>query len=473
MDLLVIGGSDAGVTAALRARELAPDVEVTVVVADEYPNYSICGIPYHVSGDVPDWRSLAHRTRADLEATGMRLRLNETAVSIDPAAHVVQTRSSDGDLRQIGYDKLIIATGAVPVRPPIQGLDQLGAADGVHVLHSMDDTFALTDDLDKRRPATAAIIGAGYIGVEMAEALSARGLRVTVFEQFSQVLPNTLDPALAKLVETELVGHGVEVLTGVSVGSVVRDYVPGGVLLSCSDSSTRRADVVLVVTGVRPETSLAAASGAGLGVRGAIIVDERMRTSVPDVYAAGDCVHTHHRLLDSPVYLPLGTTAHKQGRVAGENAIGGDAAFAGVCSTQVVKVFDTVVAATGFRDSAARDAGFAPLTVAGVFDDHKAYYPGSTPVHVAITGDRKTGRLLGAQLVGRLGAEISKRVDTFATAITYVASVADVGDLDLSYTPPLGSPYDAVQLATQAWTRAVRSPTRHVNPREGRPSSAL
>ncbi|GII54143.1 putative pyridine nucleotide-disulphide oxidoreductase [Planotetraspora thailandica] len=454
MDLVIIGGSDAGITAALRARELAPDVDVTVVVADEYPNYSICGIPYHISGDVPDWRSLAHRTRADIEATGMRLRLSETAVSIDSTAHIVQTHGSDGDLRQIGYDKLIIATGAVPARPPIRGLDQLGATDGVHVLHSMDDTFSLTDDLDKRHPAAAAIIGAGYIGVEMAEALSARGIHVTVFEQFPQVLPNTLDPELAKRVEAELAGHGVEVLTGMTVSSIARDDDgPAGVLLSCSDGSTRRADVVLVVTGVRPEASLAAAAGAQLGIRGAIVVDPRMRTSIPDVYAAGDCVHTHHRLLPSPAYLPLGTTAHKQGRVAGENAVGGDATFSGVCSTQVVKVFDTVIAATGLQDGAARDAGYAPLTVTGSYDDHKAYYPGATPVHINITGDRTTGRLLGAQLVGRLEAEIAKRVDTYATAIHYGAGVADIGDLDLAYTPPLGSPYDATQLAAHAWLR--------------------
>jgi NADPH-dependent 2,4-dienoyl-CoA reductase/sulfur reductase-like enzyme len=180
-----------------------------------------------------------------------------------------------------------------------------------------------------------------------------------------------------------------------------------------------------------------------------------MRTSLPDVYAAGDCVHTYHRLLDEHVYLPLGSTAHKQGRVAGINAVGGNAVFAGSLGTQAVKVFDLVAASTGLRDTTARQAGYDPVTVATTADDHKAYYPGATPIRIRITDDRTTGRLLGAQLLGSRGAEIAKRVDTYATAISYGASIDDIADLDLSYTPPLGSPWDAVQIATTTWRRTV------------------
>jgi NADPH-dependent 2,4-dienoyl-CoA reductase/sulfur reductase-like enzyme len=213
-------------------------------------------------------------------------------------------------------------------------------------------------------------------------------------------------------------------------------------------------DLVLVVVGVRADTELAAAAGAQLGFKGAIEVDTGMRTSLPDIYAAGDCVITHHRLLGT-TWLPLGTTAHKQGRVAGENALGGDRHFAGSLGTQVVKVFDLVAARTGLREHEAlgADQGWAPATTASTPDDHKAYYPGATPIAIRVTGDSRTGRLLGAQLVGRLGAEISKRVDTYAVALFHGMSVDDVSDLDLSYSPPLGSPWDAVQLATQAWTR--------------------
>jgi NADPH-dependent 2,4-dienoyl-CoA reductase/sulfur reductase-like enzyme len=218
---------------------------------------------------------------------------------------------------------------------------------------------------------------------------------------------------------------------------------------------TRTADLVLVVVGVRPETSLAAEAGAELGVKGAIAVDPWMRTNLPDVYAAGDCVITHHRLL-GVTYLPLGTTAHKQGRVAGENALGGNRQFAGSLGTQVVKIFDQAAARTGLRDHEAAPAGFDPVTIETQADDHKAYYPGSHRITIRVTGDRATGRLLGLQLFGHKDAEIAKRVDIAAAAVFHGMTVDAVSELDLSYTPPLGSPWDAVQMAAQAWTRAAQ-----------------
>jgi NADPH-dependent 2,4-dienoyl-CoA reductase/sulfur reductase-like enzyme len=210
--------------------------------------------------------------------------------------------------------------------------------------------------------------------------------------------------------------------------------------------------MVLVVVGVRPNTALAAAAGAELGVGGAISVDRGMRTNLEGVYAAGDCVVTHHRLTGL-TYLPLGTTAHKQGRVAGENALGGSREFAGSLGTQVVKIFDSAAARTGLRDHEAVAAGFDPLTVEFVADDHKAYYPGSHRITMRYTGDRKTGRLLGVQLFGHRHAEIAKRIDIAATAIFNEMTVEAMSELDLSYTPPFGSPWDAVQMGAQAWIR--------------------
>ena len=215
---------------------------------------------------------------------------------------------------------------------------------------------------------------------------------------------------------------------------------------------TRLADMVLVVVGVRPDTSLAAAAGAALGVQGAIAVDRGMRTSLPDVLAAGDCVITRHRLTGES-YLPLGTTAHKQGRVAGENALGGNRQFAGSLGTQVVKIFDQAAARTGLRDHEAAAAGFDPVTIGSEADDHKAYYPGSHRITMRFTGDRGTGQLLGVQLFGHRHAEIAKRIDIAATAIYHQMTVDAVSDLDLSYTPPLGSPWEAVQMGAQAWLR--------------------
>jgi NADPH-dependent 2,4-dienoyl-CoA reductase/sulfur reductase-like enzyme len=460
MHLVMIGGSDAGISAALRARELDPAADVTVVLADAYPNFSICGIPYYVSGEVTHWRNLAHRTTADLEAAGMRLRPVTTARRIDVAGRKLLITAADGGEQALGYDKLIIGTGAVPVRPPIGGLagpDALGPDDDVHLLHSMGDTFAVMRTLEQAAPASAVIVGAGYIGLEMADALTVRGLAVTQMEQLGEVLP-TVDPELGALVHAELAGHGVDVLTGTTVQAITR-AAPGRleVQATAADGSavTRAADMVLVVAGVRPETSLAADAGAGLGVRGAIAVDPAMRTSLPDVLAAGDCVITRHRLL-GVTYLPLGTTAHKQGRVAGENALGGNREFAGSLGTQVVKVFDQAAARTGLRDHEARAAGFDPVTVGSQADDHKAYYPGSHRITMRVTGDRATGRLLGMQLFGHKNAEIAKRIDIAATAIFHGMTVDAVSDLDLSYTPPLGSPWEAVQMGAQAWVRATR-----------------
>jgi NADPH-dependent 2,4-dienoyl-CoA reductase/sulfur reductase-like enzyme len=459
MHLVAIGGSDAGISAALRASELDPAAEVTVVVADAYPNFSICGIPYYLSGEVDRWQNLAHRTRADLEAAGMRLRLDTTARRIDVAARKLLVTAADGGEDLIGYDQLVIGTGAVPVRPPIRGLDALGPADGVHLLHTMGDTFAVMRTLTETAPARAVIVGAGYVGLEMADALATRGLQVTQMEQLPEVLA-TVDPELGALVHHELAAHGVEVLTGTTGRVIGRNHgSPGRLRVEAvtarGEPVTRTADLVLVVSGVRPDTSLAASAGATLGPRGAIMVDRGMRTGLPGVFAAGDCVITHHRLLGE-TYLPLGTTAHKQGRVAGENAVGGRREFAGSLGTQVVKIFDQAAARTGLRDHEARAAGFDPVTVGSEADDHKAYYPGSHKITMRVTGDRATGQLLGLQLLGHKNAEIAKRVDIAATAIFHHMTVEAVSDLDLSYTPPLGSPWEAVQMGAQAWIRATQ-----------------
>lgn len=452
--IAVIGGSDAGISAALRARELDPSVEVTVIVADAYPNYSICGIPYYFTGEVAPWQSLAHRTHADLEATGMRLRLNTLATGIDVAGRRLTVRDRSGAESSLSYDELVVGTGALPSHAGITGLDLLGPDDGVHVIHSMGDTFALDRHLTERTPASAIIIGAGYVGLEMAEAFVARGMQVTQLQRGPEVL-STLDTELAGIVRTELDEHGVDVRTRTLVSSV--EKTPGGLVVTGTRDGlpvTHTAELVLAVVGVRPNTSLLEAAGAQLGAGRAVVVDAQMRTGLPHVFAAGDGIITHHRLLGT-TYLPLGTTSHKQGRVAGENAAGGTARFAGSVGTQVVKVFDLVAARTGLRDHDATAAGYSPATVQAVADDHKRYYPGAQSISFRITGDTRTGRLLGAQLIGRLGTETAKRVDTFATALHAGLTVAEVSDLDLSYTPPLGSPWDAVQAATQAWSRAL------------------
>ena len=471
MHLVVIGGSDAGISAALRARELDPSVEVTVVVADGFPNFSICAIPYLTSGEVTHWRHLAHRTSADLEATGMTLRLDTRATAIYVAGQQVSVIGPDGAQSWIDYDELVVGTGAVPVRPPIGGLDVLGPDDGVHLLHSMGDTFALVRTLETASPATALIVGAGYVGLEMAEGLTTRRIAVTQVEMLPEVLP-TVDPELGALVHAELVTHGVDVHTSSTVTRNAR--TPDGPALLRVDGIgvggehlAWDVDLALVAVGVRPDTDLLVAAGATTGPRGAVVVDESMATHLPHVWAAGECVVTQHRLL-GVTYLPLGATAHKQGRVAGEDALGGHARYAGSLGTQVVKVFDLVAARTGLRELEALAAGFTPITSQATPDDHKGYYPGAQPITIRITGDTITGKLIGAQLIGARGTETAKRVDTYATALFHAMTVEQISELDLSYTPPLGSPWDAVQIATQTWTREHAPDAYQPTPATGR-----
>ena len=441
--ILVIGGSDAGISASLRARELDPSTDVTMVVADAYPNFSICGIPFYVSGETPDWRDLAHRTRADIEASGLTLRLETRAIEIDTGARNATLEPADGPQETIAYDELVIGTGAVPIVPPIEGVDE----PGVHVLHSMEDTFALQERLEGAR--SAVIVGGGYIGLEMADALTKRGLSVVLLEQAPSVM-TTVDEDLGGIVGEELRRHDVDVRTGALVRQIERE--DAGLLVSGSGFKAVRADVVLVVVSVRPETALAHAAGVELGLRDAIRVDRRMRTNLAHVYAAGDCVETWHRVLQRPAYLPLGTTAHKQGRVAGANAVGHERAFQGSCGTQVVKVFDLAIARTGLREREASEAGMSPRSTLSEVWDHKAYYPGATRMHLRVTGDAASGRLLGAQIVGDHRAQVAKRVDVFAAALFHGMRVEELSDLDLSYTPPLSSPWDPVQMSAQEWT---------------------
>ena len=446
MRIIIIGGSDAGISAALRIRELDRAVEVTVILADDYPNWSICGLPYFLGGETPDWRNLAHRT----DFPGITVLRRHRAERIEPATHTVRVLGPEGEERLFPYDRLIVATGAVPIRPELPGLE----LPGVHVLHTMQHALEVQSILDgEPPPRSALVVGAGYIGLEMAEALVHRGLSVTVASRSDPVFPS-VDAAFGQAVAEELERHGVRVAAGTTLESLQRDGSCKGLVARGTGGFEVRPDLVLVAAGVQPDTRLAAAAGTELGTRGALRVDRSMRTSVPGVLAAGDCAETWHRLLERNTYMPLGTTAHKQGRVAGETALGGQRLFAGSVGTQVVKLFDLALARTGLLEGEAAEAGFDPATAETAVWDHKAYYPGARRLRVRITGDRKTGHLLGAQMLGSWQSEVAKRIDVFAAALFHGMRVEDISDLDLSYAPPFSSPWDPVQMAAQAWMAA-------------------
>jgi len=445
---LIIGGSDAGISAALRAKELAPDVEVTMVLADNYPNFSICGLPFYISGEVTDWRNLAHRTLAEIERQKIFVIAEHLADKIDPAMKTVLVKGPTGRLKTLYYDKLMIGTGAVSMHPPIHGLD----LPGVFFLRWMNDSFRFKKYLGTQKPKSITIIGAGYIGMEIADAMRYLDLTVNVVEYFPTVLM-TLDPPLGNVVRSELERRGVNVFTGVGVTDI--ESKQQTLVVKGREGFEVSSDMVLVATGCRPQTTLAQKAGMTLGVKDAIHVNRKMETSHPDIYSAGDCAETYHCLLNKNMYLPLGTTAHKQGRIAGENAVGGNFKYAGSLGTQSVKIFELVAARTGLKDDEAISEGFEPMTVDFESWDHKIYYPGAKKMHIRMTGDRKSHRLLGAQIVGAYGTEVSKRIDIIATAIYNKLTVNDLNHLDLSYTPPLSSPWDPVQMAAQEWLRLL------------------
>ncbi len=448
--VLIIGGSDAGISAALRIRELAPETKVTILLADDYPNFSICGLPFYLSGEVDDWHNLAHRTKDDIAGEGINVLAKHKAISINPDKKLVTTVGLNNKTIEFAYDKLIIGTGAVSSRPPIDGLNH----PGVFFLRWMEDSFKLKQCLDEQNPRSAIIIGGGYIGLEMADALTLRRIQTTLVEYFPTVL-NTVHESFGKLVETELKNHGVKVYSGISVGKIQQF----GDKLSVTGSAgfSENSELVLVAAGARPETELAKSAGVILNQQGAIKVNRLMETNIPNIYAAGDCVETWHQLLQKPVYMPLGTTAHKQGRIAGENAVGGNRQFEGSLGTQVVKVFNLAISRTGLRQEEALQAGYEPLTVGFETWDHKIYYPGAHPIKIRITGDVNSKQILGAQIIGHYQGEVAKRIDIFASAIFHRMTVEHLNDLDLSYTPPLSSPWDPVQMAAQAWSKQLRN----------------
>jgi len=447
-NLVIVGGSDAGISAALRAKELDQEIVPTVIVADDFPNFSICGLPYYISREVTDWRNLAHRTRQDIENAGIRLMLRCTATSVDPTTKRVIVTDESGTTAHLEYDKLVIGTGALSQRPRIAGLDN----PGVFLLRTLPDSFAIEEFLDRRAPEKAVIVGGGYIGMEMCEALTGRGIKVTVVEYTESVM-TSIDADFSTRIKDTLTGHGVTVCTGIAVESI--ETKGGELVVQGTAGFSLSTDMILVAVGSVPNTALGRSIGIETGVRGSLKVNHRMETNIPDVYAAGDCAETWHRILRKNTYLPLGTVAHKQGRIAGENALGASVEFEGTLGTQSVKIFDKVVARTGLNEKEARDAGFSPATADFETWDHKVYYPTASKLYIRVTADRTTGRLLGAQMIGAYGTEVSKRIDIFAAALFHGATVSEFGSYDLSYTPPLSSPWDPVQMAVQHLERVL------------------
>ena len=443
--LVVIGGGAAGMSAASAARRTAPDLDVVVCEAGGFAAYGMCGIPYYLGGTVERAESLlAYPPEEFREKRGIDLRLRTRVTGIDPAARQVRV-SRDGASALLGYDALVVASGADPIRPPVPGLGH----DRVFTVRSLGEAIDLRRLLDTGTVRAAIVVGAGYVGLEAAEALVCAGADVEVVEALPQVL-STVDEPVADLVAAELTRH-----LRLRLGSrleAVRDR-HGGVT-AVVNGARADTDLVIVATGVRPATGLLIEAGARHLPDRSVVVDAGMRTSLPGIFAAGDCVALPHLVLGKPAWVPLGPAANKTGRVAGTVAAGGTAAFAGVVGTAVVKVFDLEVARTGLGLAEAEAAGL-PARATDVTSRSRAkYYPGSSPLHVRLV-HAPGGRLLGAQMAGREGA--AKRIDVVATALHAGFTISDLTALDLSYAPPFAPVYDPILLAAGHAAQATAS----------------
>lgn len=445
---MVVGGDAAGMSAAAQAKRLRPDLEVVAFERSTHVSYSACGIPYWVGGDVADAAALVARTADEHRALGIDLRTRTEVEALDPARREVRVRTLDDDrVETLGYDHLVLATGATPVRPPLPGIDSAGVL-GVQTLDDGAAVLAWLDELGRSEGARcrAVVVGGGYVGIEMAEALQRHGLSVTVVDRSAEPM-TTLDPDMGRLVRAAMEAQDVRVLNGVEVHAVEADD-DGRVRAVLTSAGRLEADVVILGLGTAPRTELARAAGLPLGASGGITTDRRMRVpGFPGVWAAGDCVEVLDRVSGRRVHVALGTHANKQGRAVGTNIGGGYATFAGVVGTAVSKVCDVEVARTGLLERDAEAAGFEVVTVTVESTSRAGYFPGAAPMTVKVLAERRTGRLLGVQIVGHEAS--AKRIDAAAVAVWNEMSVADVAGLDLGYAPPFGPVWDPVLIAAR------------------------
>jgi NADPH-dependent 2,4-dienoyl-CoA reductase/sulfur reductase-like enzyme len=436
---VVIGGDAAGMSAASKARRENPDLDIVVFEKGEWVSYAACGMPYYIKGDIDSLEDLvqitpeAFRTERDID-----LRTNHEVVGIDPDAQTV-TVSTDSDRFEQPYDRLLVATGARAIEPPLDGID----LEGVFTIHDMDAADAIHEYVTEADPETAAIVGGGYVGIEMAEALDERGLEVDMFE----MLPHVLQPfgdSVANVVEDHLREQGV----GLHLDTPVEGFVGEGTVEGIElESETVPADVVIVGVGVAPNVELAEEAGIEIGDTGAIAIDEYGRTNYETIFAAGDCAEATNVVTGEPDHVPLALTANRAGRAIGQTITGTPTEVGEIAGTAIVKAFDLGAARTGIIDEeTAREAGFDPVSVEITASTRAHYYPGAEDQTVMLLADRDTERVLGASVVGREGA---KRIDTVATALESGLTVDEVQNLDLAYAPPFSPVWDPIATAAK------------------------
>ncbi len=456
--IVIVGGVAGGASAAARARRVDESAEIRVFERGPYISFANCGLPYHIAGEIADRSKLLIMTPEKMWLRSrVHVHVHHEVLSINRAARTIRVRRGDGSEEDFPYDKLILSQGAKPIVPPIPGAD-LG---NVFTLRDVPDMDRIIAFVDSRRPKTAAVIGGGFIGLEMAEAFHRRGMRVTVIEKLPHILP-PLDHDMALLLETRVRGRNFAIRNGTEAKS----FIPDGVELA--DGTLVPAELILLSVGVRAEVDLAKRAGLEIGVTGGVRVNARMESSDPDIYAVGDAAETTHMLTGARTRILLAGPANRQGRIAGANAVGGHFVYPGALGTSIVRVLDMTAAVTGLNSAQAAKAGFSFFTSVTIDPNHAGYYPGAKPMRIKIVAEEGTGRLLGAQIVGEDG--VDKRTDVFATAIAGKMTVFDLESLDLAYSPPFGSANDPVNTAAFVAAHIVRGDVETISPEDWKPN---
>jgi NADPH-dependent 2,4-dienoyl-CoA reductase/sulfur reductase-like enzyme len=451
--IVVIGGVAAGTSAASKAKRIDPSADVKIIQEESVVSYGACGIPYVIEGIINNFEELVERPPDIFKSKyGIDIIINTRASKIDRLRKQVHTTDLQSGKETIfDYDSLVIATGARAVVPDLKGVNQ----EGVFFIRNYADGVRINDSTTTKNAHSCIIAGAGLIGLEMVEAFKKRGstvrsggdggsMDVTLVEMADHVLPTMLDKNMAKTVERELVDNGVRIILGERVEEIlgVNGQVNG---IKTNTKREINSDFIVLGTGVKPNSEIARDAGVELGSANAIKVDEYMKTNIPDVFAAGDCATARNYITNKDMYLPLGTTANKQGRVAGENAAGGNAKFRGIAGSAITKVFDLFIGKTGLTKEDALRNGFDP--VEEVIEDitRAGYYPNNKPIWIKIVVDRKSGRVLGSQIVG--GEGVKERIDLIALALLLRADIRDLAGYDACYVPPASPVWEPVNIA--------------------------
>ena len=440
MKVVIVGGVAGGATAAARIRRLDEQAEIVVFERSGFISYANCGLPYYIGGVIQDPEELTLQTPESFFSrfrVAMRVRHEVTAIHPDRKT-VSVTNLETGEEFEEGYDKLILSPGAKPTQPRLPGV----GLDKLFTLRTVEDTFRIKAYISENHPKSAVLAGGGFISLELAENLRELGMDVTIVQRPKQLM-NPFDADMASFIHSEMRRHGVKLALGHTVeGFEEKD---GGVEVLLKDEAPLHADMVVLAIGVTPDTHLAQEAGLELGIKGSILVNDRMETSVPDIYAVGDAVQVKHFVTGQDVLLSLAGPANKQGRIAADNICGGDSHYTGSQGSSVIKVFDMTAASTGVNETNAKKAGLDVDTVVLSPMSHAGYYPGGKVMTMKVVFEKETYRLLGAQIVGYEG--VDKRIDVLATAIRAGLKATALKDLDLAYAPPYSSAKDPVNMA--------------------------